>query len=221
MTDQTYTNRWLEASTVQSLDNGVLFIGGWGFGASDEQKEMLAVHDTYLVEHDRTMRITGMATIKQAPNGLLVDEWLWHMSDQDLEREHEEFVARMRRRSEETLAANRENWTRREAALPDALRRRLERFRANGGDDFDREGWGYELVVCELAAMYAASGQTDSDEINDYARREGTSGNQHDYAKALSRHLTDDPAEQDLIANSVSALSPITGDADYSKAGDR
>lgn len=220
MSDPTYTQRHLDVAAVKSLDDGVHFVSGWSFGPPEEHKALFELWGEYLIETGRGNQITGAATIRRTPDGLLVDQWLWHKSDQELEREHAEWVADLNRRREETLEAHREDWARREQELPGALRRRLERFRANGGHEFDREGWGYELVICELAVLYAASGQVDDDNVTKYSRREGTSGNQHDFAKALSRGLgTDDPADEDAVANSVSALSPITGDADYSEAG--
>lgn len=218
-TDPTFSNRHLEATTVKSLDGGVHFTSGWSFGPPPEHAEKLELWTEYFVETVRLSQITGMATIRRTDNGLLVDEWLWRKSDQDLEREHAEFAEQMRVERQQRLDEHREDWARREAALPSPLRRRLQRFRANGGDDFDREGWGYELVICELAVLYAASQGADSEDVTAYARTEGTSGNQHDFAKALAAGLTSDDDAEDAIANSVSALTPITGDADYSGAG--
>lgn len=216
-TEPTYTDRHLDVAQVKSLDDGVHFVSGWSFGPAEVQHAMFELWGTYLIETGRGNSITGAATIKQTPEGLLVDQWLWHKSDQDLEREHAEWVAKLDAKREAELAANRDDWTRRQEALPGPLRRRLERFRTNGGHDFETTGWGYDLIVCELAVLYAASCQVDDDKVKEFAGREGTSGNQHDFAKALSRALgTDDPTGDDAIANSVSALSPISGDPDYS-----
>lgn len=59
-------------------------------------------------------------------------------------------------------------------------------------------GWGYELIVCELAVMYAAMGPqildktpstiTDTPEISAFADAHGTSGAQHSFALALAQH---------------------------------
>lgn len=216
----TYTDRHIEAVTVTKVEDGgvVTWDNGWTFGGTpSEHHHRLVVGAEFIVETRQFSLVTGMATMFRDKRGNpVVDEWLWHKSDADLAREHAEMVARHNRERETNLAEHRDDWTRREAALPSPLRRRLERYRANGGHTFDRDGWGYELVVCELAVLYAASAQEDTDAVMDYARINGTSGNQHDYAKALSRLLTDDVADQDAAANSVSALSPITGDPDYS-----
>lgn len=220
MKTRTYTDRSQEVVRIERLtdDGTVTWDNGWSFGGvPPEHHHRLAVGAEFIVETRRFSLVTGMATVYRDRHGEAVpDEWLWHKTDADLDREHAEMVARHNREHEEMLAANRDDWTRREAALPSPLRRRLERFRANGGHEFDRGGWGYELVVCELAVLYAASDQEDTDAVMDYARINGTSGNQHDYAKALSRYLTNDATDQDAVANSVSALSPLTGDADYS-----
>jgi hypothetical protein len=213
--------RHIEAKTIESIDGRtVRFTDGWCFGGVPEDVlPLLTAGETYMQETVNFSTVTGMATRFRTRSGRdEVGFWLWRKSDADLARERHEMLASFAREHEERLAANREDWTRREALLPLALRRRLDRFRANGGHTFDAEGWGYELTVCELAVLYAASGQTDDEAIDNYARQHGTSGNQHDYAKALSRYLTDDPADEDAVANSVSALSPLTGDADYSGA---
>jgi len=82
-------------------------------------------------------------------------------------------------------------------------------------ETFELEGWGYELVVCELAALYAKSNCADDETIDSYAREQGTSGNQHGIAKSLARaHLAGAS-----LAGTVSALSPLTGDPFYAGSG--
>lgn len=220
-----YTERDTEVVTVKKVSDGgtVTWTNGWSFGGVPaEHRPLLIVGAEFLLESVGFSSITGMATIYRTRDGqAVVDRWLWHHTDADREREHAEFVAAMNAEREESWQRNQLDWHQREAKLPSALRRRLDRFRINGGHDFEISGWGYELVISELAVLYAASGQQDTEAIDAYARNEGTSGNQHDCAKALSRILDDDPEHEDAIANAVSGLTPLTGDADYSKAGAR
>ena len=147
--------------------------------------------------------------------------WLFHKSDQELEREHQEYLRKLHAEREQEWQEHQVDWRQRELALPMALQRRLARFRANGGHGFETDGWGYELMVCELAVLYRASGGEDDEQVMAFAEREGTTGNQHSFAQQLAKLLSDDdPASDDMIANSVSALTPLTGDPDYSKAGE-
>lgn len=219
-TEKAYSDRTVEVVEIAKVHDGgsVTWTNGWSFGGiPSEHRHLLTVGAEFLSETIRLTQVTGMATMYRTSSGEpVVDEWLWHKTDADLDREHAEMVAGFKREREARWQANKRDWARREALLPLSLRRRLDRFRANGGHEFETDGWGYELVVCELAVLYAASGQAESVAIEEYAREHGTSGNQHGYARALSRHLTDDPEDEDAVANSVSALSPITGNADYS-----
>jgi hypothetical protein len=149
--------------------------------------------------------------------------WMWYKDDEQLEREHAEMVAEFDLKRRERLEANRADWERREAALPEWIRKRMEGFRGRAGEKFEVDGWGYELVVAELAAAYAAEAAalpaTGSPSWADTPtsvklidEREGASGNQHDVALALARmHL-----RGESVAFTISALSPITGDPDYS-----
>jgi hypothetical protein len=216
-----YTGRGIEAVEIRTVhDDGqtVTWTNGWSFGGiPPEHHHLLTVGAEFLLETQGFSTITGMATMFRTRAGEpVVDQWLWHKTDADLDREHAEMVAGFRRKRETQWATHQDAWRRREEALPSPLRRRLDRFRSNGGHDFEIEGWGYELIVCELAVLYAKSDQADSDEVMAYSSNEGTSGNQHDMAKALSRLLTDDVENQDAIANAPSALAPLTGDLDYS-----
>lgn len=134
--------------------------------------------------------------------------WLFRKSDQDLEDDHARMIAEFDRKDRERLAAQREGWSAREAALPEWAQARLRRFRDAGGENFELKGWGYELVVCELAVLYAAGDEAGVDAL---AEREGTSGNQHDCAAVLARLVADGETER-----MPAALSPLTGSADYS-----
>jgi hypothetical protein len=96
------------------------------------------------------------------------------------------------------MEANREDWERRTAALPDWIKPRLQTFVERGGQHFAIMGWGYELVVAELAALYAEHGvpaadEPDPDPIRAYADGEGTTGKQHAFARALTMEHAEHP----------------------------
>jgi hypothetical protein len=185
----TYTERTLQAQWVQSKGTGsITGTTGWTAGAPAEVLEMLEVGDPYIVE---TM---GFNTIS---GWLIKGRWYARKSDQDLQRSLDDFLTTTRRRHEECVAKNRDDWTRREAALPDWIAERMRSIRANS-PEFETEpmGWGYELIVCELAVLYAAIGPEiltaakiiDTPEIDAFADAEGTSGMQHQAAWAIAKH---------------------------------
>lgn len=203
----TYTNRKHEKYTVKQIDGGsILFEEGMGTGY---RKNPYTVRpgDVIMVETSPSWRVTGMFAVEQ-------QVWLWRLTDEDIEREHQEMVERLDREREAALRKNRADWERRTTALPHWLQCRIRSFQESGGHAFERDGWGYELTIAELALLYAQSDGQDSDEVMDYAREHGTSGNQHGFAKALAAAHAEDPAM--LMDRTVSALSPITGDLDYS-----
>jgi hypothetical protein len=152
-------------------------------------------------------------TLGSTITGIQVDgEWIMRKTDEQLDDEHAEFVRSLRKREEDELAKNRDDWFAREDALPEWLRSRLRHFHHSGGANFALTGWGYELTVAELAALYAASDGADSDEVVAYARKNGTTGNQHDVARALARIYN--AGGWDNLPQ-PSALTGITGDAYY------
>lgn len=206
----TYTDRHIQHQIVTSIDkSSVTGSSGFTAGAPMEVIELLSVGDEYGLE---TMGGSGWGG--RICGWLINGQWYNRKSDQDLEREHQEFVANIDRRHREQLTQRRDEWIGREENLPGWLKERIHFFHISGGDKFELDGWGYELIICELAALYAASPNfEDNDAINEFARREGTSGNQHGMAKALAKaHL----AEPDRsLAGTVSALSPLTGNAFY------
>lgn len=209
MTDEpTYTGRTLETWRVAKIDNGcVTSERGWGSaGLAPELVDRLKVGDEFEME-----TIRGTMTVGARFQG----RWYGRLSDQDVLRRDAEFRADMDRRSRETLEEKRMDWERRTVALPEWIRARIAHFIQQGGENFAVNGWGYELIIAELAAMYAESDCQDTPEIEVYANIEGTSGNQHDMAKALARAHLEDPERS--MAGTVAGLSPITGDPDYSK----
>lgn len=201
--------RRYETYTIEKITDDSVDCGGTGFGLFPEMKGKVKAGDVILMETVNFSHITGICL---ADGG----EWFFHKSDADLDREHEEFVAKMKREHEETLAANRDDWQRRTDALPDWIKERITHFQKTGGHNFEVDGWGYELCIAELAVLYLASEGADDDAVMAYSREHGTSGNQHDFAKALAdghrvHHMQ--------MAGTVGGLTPITGDAYYEGKG--
>lgn len=204
--------RTQDEHTVKDLDGGrVNMTDSWSMPA-DIFPDDVAVGETYIVE--TVLGSTPCAVYRRT----------FYKSDEDLDNDHRAFVANMEAEHQERLDANREDWARREAALPAPLRARMDNFREKSRGKFDREGWGYELVVSELAVLYAKQALDpddpeaafiDTDEINEYGNREGTSGNQHGFAKALAMALRHDP---EAAASAVSALSMLGTGPYYEEA---
>lgn len=209
MSDETYgvtMDRRLEPFTIKSLSGD----GDWvtvtttdssGFGVRrSELRRPLREGGTYLLECVRWSQTCGIQE-----DG----EWLWRDSDQDIARRDTEMRERFDRERRERLEVNRHDWERRSEALPDWLKARLRRFHDAAGEKFALDGWGYEIVVSELAWAYY---DEDTERIEAIDREQGCSGNQHGYAKALAQ-LHRDGGD---TANAVAALAPLTGSADYS-----
>jgi hypothetical protein len=141
----------------------------------------------------------------------------FHKTETDLsaernERHREEWVRKLKIYEE-----HKDSWWVREQKLPDVLRERLDNFRAHT-PNFDLEGWGYELVVSELAVLYfkhwdeiqnAELDDPEPDEIKEFANEHGTSGNQHGYAQVLARKLNVGPEEHENIRTYGAAMSPM------------
>lgn len=203
MTDHTYTDRTIDHVTITDVDP--IRHTAW---FDNTPPPDLAARLTVGADLD----IESKAT--QIVGWRFQGTWWDRKSDQDLEREREEQIAAFERKAAERLEANRDDWARRTAALPDWLEPRIRHFMDRGGDTFARDGWGYELVICELAALFEAPDFADTPAVSDYCRNEGITGNQHAMARALARAHHEEPERS--LAGTVSALAPITGDQDYS-----
>ena len=145
--------------------------------------------------------------------------------DEDLSDQHAEWLEDWNRQKAAILEENREEWQKAQDALPEWIRARLEHFHEKGGENFALEGWGYELVIAELAVAYADMGEAivgksiseieDSETVKAIAESQGTTGNQHSFALALAQvqvHIEDDPQ---TLRGTVSALLPLTGEPFY------
>lgn len=197
------TGRHIEVRTVREIgENGVTYDNGVGHGLFDEMRGVVEVGDEIDLETRGISLITGVRLRRSG-------EWLFRKTDEDLDREHREMVERIHREREDLLDEMRDEWQARTDALPDWVRVRIDRFTES--PLFERDGWGYELAVAELAVLYAELDKPDmyatSPAIEEYAKREGTSGNQHGCAAALANmHL-----EGKSLAGTISALTPLTG----------
>lgn len=141
------------------------------------------------------------------------DGWLFRQSDQQLGDERAEQNRKWDQERRDTLEKCRGRWQEIEDGLPDWLQARLARFRTAGGEAFELDGWGYELTICQLAAMYLAD---DTDAIRELDGAAGCSGNQHSCAKALAELHR----RGDSIDRVPAGLSPLTGSADYAPKKD-
>lgn len=200
--------RRLEPFTVKSVkDTGdgleIHQSNGWTFHRSkaDLGRE-IHVGERLELETVQLSQITGLRD---------AHGWLFRLSNQDLADEARQFSEDMHRKDVERLEAHRKEYWGWEQALPDWLRARIQRFRDAAGEKFLLEGWGYELIICRLAALFADGDEAAAEAL---AEEVGASGNQWDCAKALAagreRH------GDDFAVQVPAGLSPITGSADYS-----
>ena len=190
-------NRRNEEGLVTEVDDRVM-LNGWSM-PKHIFPEDVAVGQRYIVQ---TVRGSPPCAVFRAT---------YYQSDEELEQQHQDYVSNWQKEKQATLEKHREEWTRREADLLPELRSRLENFREKSGGAFDVEGWGYELCVCELAQIYLNGlqrfGKIQEDEhVAAYGAEHGTSGSQHEYAKALAKVLLDRPEE---VGQTISALAPL------------
>lgn len=208
------SKRHTETFTVQELTeqpNGwaqVLTTNSTGFITAAENAAALPAGAVFELETVNYSTITGIR---------VAGAWLYRKTDEDLAEEHRLMLLGFARERRSSLEKNRTAWQTRQDALPEWIRTRIEGFHASGGESFALEGWGYELVCAELAVAYLASGGEDDAAVMEISRREGTSGNQHDVAKFMARVQREKP---EVLEQVPSALTPLTGDPDYSKAAD-
>lgn len=200
--------RSLEGFTVTNVEDGGDYLTitgghGWTFGRSKaDLGRDIRVGDELWIETMQLSRITGL----RDRNG-----WLFHLTDQDLADEAVQFSADLERERTVALEKNMKLYAQWESDLPEWLKARIQRFRDAAGEEFLRNGWGYELVICRLAALFDSGDEAAAEKM---ASGEGVSGNQWECAKALAKGRS---LHGDEYAAAVPAgLSPITGSADYS-----
>lgn len=203
--NETYTARTVEDVTVVKIeDNTIEMNTGFWIAPPKEVLDRLEVGSEFLMESRGFNTITGW---------MIDGEWLARKSDQDLEREQQEWRDKWDAERKADLEAHEVEWQQREDALPDWIKERIAVFHERGGEHFRTDGWGYELIVAELAVLYLASDGEDSPAVDEYARVHGTSGNQHGCAQSLAKAH----ANGRTVAQTVSALVPLTGEPFYEK----
>lgn len=218
----TYTGRHLEIGYVSGKEETLrqdghyvtISTGGTAWMPS-EVSSLLEIGDPYAIELRQGSLVMGWVV-----NG----QWHKRKTDEELAEENRKYLAAEEQRKKDRHIAERAANAEHEASLPQWIATRLRTFRERAGERFEIEGWGYELAVADLAVLYARMDEEalnppqgervqDSVEVGEYARREGTSGNQHSVAILLARAHQ---AGHDL-AGTVSALSPLTGEPFYEK----
>jgi hypothetical protein len=187
MSTHTFTKRRFEQITVKEVYEGSLSTtDSTGFGIPSYVASVIKPGDVLQLELYKFNEIGGL----MKPNG----EYLFHRSDEYFTRQHEEWLAEHKKKQEDHYEANKDDWQKRTEDLPDRYRARLERFinDPEKGEEFRKEGmgWGYELIVCELACLYEEHGfgggsfDTEPEPVRAFALDHGTSGNQHAVAKS-------------------------------------
>jgi len=191
MSQNTFTKRRLEEITIKEVGEGsISTTDSTGFGVPAHIISQINPGDTLYVELYRFNDIGGL----MKPDG----EYLFHRSDQYFTTKHEEWLKKHKQDLEDRYAANKDDWLKRTYSLPPRYRDRLDRFinDPDDGEEFRKEGmgWGYELVICELACLYEEHGFGDGtwdgepQAIREYADKHGTSGNQHNVAQAWAKN---------------------------------
>lgn len=216
MTEPTYTDRTLTPHEVKESTlsedgtyHSILTDDDGGFGTTPEIGALLPVGKSFSLETQGFTQITGF---------VIDGEFVGRKSDQDLADEHAKFVADLDAKRAADLEANREAWQAREDALPEWLRIRLATFHERGGENFRRDGWGYELAIAELAALMDGHTLEEindeaMEDVNTYAHEQGVSGNQWGFAISLTRQHKSEPERS--FASTPGGLTPLTGDPFY------
>lgn len=188
-----YTDRTLQADWVKSIaGRAIAGKRGWTSLAPQDVVDLLKEGDVYIFETKGFNQVTGW---------LIDGKWYDRKSDQEIQRQREEWIQQVEGKHKTYVEERREEWTQREEKLPDWLKDQMK-IEREASEEFETKpmGWGYTLVACELAAMYAKMGDDildknsysieDTEEISKFARENGTSGNQHGFALMLAkRHL--------------------------------
>lgn len=185
-----YTDRNLKALRVKSITGrSIQGSDGWSALAPLEVRHILKIGDPYILEKKGFNQVSGW---------LIHGKWYGRKSDQEIEREINKWREDSEAKRKAYVEEQREEWTRREAELPNWAREVVENNR-DKSEGFESEpmGWGYVLIACELAVLYYKMGEVildndpfsieDSEEIRKFANDNGTSGNQHGFALMIAK----------------------------------
>ena len=206
-----YTNRTLDAATIDKINGSRVEVSdyeGWGNNRPihpDVVAAGLKPGDRMTFE-TRGSFVTGW---------LFLGQWHGRKSDEELALEAKVSKARRDLESAERALENLDSNIEEENALPFWLQQRLRKFHEEGGIEFIAGGgWGYELAICQLAQVFADNELNEDDPaLKEIDEKYGCSGNQWSMAKALAKAHLDG---EDLYGT-IGGLSPITGDAYYTK----
>lgn len=179
----TYTGRHIQEMIVESLDNGIVkTLDNSGFSLPADQIKLLKVAGYYALELQRGSTIAGIGTFR---NGDV--DWLFRHDDHTLWSQWKKQVDESRAEHVKFVDENYADWVERLDKLPSPLREELTKGIQDPEFVYGFMGLGYCLVIAELAVLYKASDGEDSVEVDMYASKHGTSGNQHHMAQAIAK----------------------------------
>lgn len=209
MTQQTYTNRKTVNVTITDVDP--VKHDAWFSNTPPPQlAAVVQVGDTVAIESTPNGRISGW---------LHNNVWYNRLSDQQIEAEQQQFYNNFAAQQQTDLDANREDWQERTNALPEWVKCRLDFFEETAGEKYRLEGWGYELLIAELAVLLKQTAEAPnffvktSEQATQFCFNKQMSDNQVKVAEALARHHHSKP--DDSLAGTVSAFTPLTGEPYY------
>jgi len=177
-----YTGRYIREMMIKSLDNNtVRTMDNSGFSLPEEHANLLRVGGFYALELHRGSTIAGIGTYR---NGKV--DWLFRHDDHTLWVKWKEVVDAERAKHVAYVDENFDDWIERLDKLPSPLKEELTKEIQDKEFVYGFMGFGYCLVIAELAVLYKASDGVDSDEVNAFAGKHGTSGMQHGMAQAIA-----------------------------------
>lgn len=162
--------------------------------------------------------------------GIIIEGRVYkYLTEGEEQQRHAEWVADRHRAEQAQLERERTSRDERRAALPEALRERLDRFESRN-PTWRRDYEQYELFVCEEAARLAAHFGSDVEALRAFADKPSTeqaviapelkinehSGNTWGAAVQIASLLMMDPK---LVRGAHGALWPLVGCSDYGCPG--
>jgi hypothetical protein len=147
-----------------------------------------------------------------------------YSTEEQAEAEHALQVAQRKAQQREEYNAKRDEHDAAVAALPEPFRKRIERFREVGGNEWRYTFESYEVFTCQQAAAFAEACGTVPElhafDALPYAEQrkrvpamaEGHSGNTMGAAVLLARIVLEKP---ELVPHAHGALCPLVGCEDY------
>lgn len=188
---------------------------GWTCSVSTEYGIVPAVGDRFVTWGSIGRPIRGMAV-----NGAV----LYYRTPDEQRVEDQKASEKHKADRVGEYEGKRAEWDARVAALPDALRARVEGFRAHGGDAWRWSYEPYEMACCEEAARLNARFKT-GDEVQAFSKLEyteqkaahpnmddGHSGNTMSMSIRLAWLLAEKP---ELLPQEHGAMCPLVGCEDY------